>query len=261
MVKEKAARILRYVIHPHLIKERAEEKNSLKHMIRLSEYSQFSKTLAEFIQSIAQRDIVTVDKIAANMRNSEYYLYLENCNSYSLGNSCGPMNGDSGILLYTIVKLMKPELMVETGVANGFSSAFILKAMNENQKGKLFSIDIPQLKGVTVPEGKTLGWVIPDELKKRWVLRIGKSVKILPKLLEDLGEIDIFLHDSRHEYETMIFEYETAWPFLKQGGILLSDDVKANDAFLDFVNLVNTKPSLFNGIGGTSKMVVKKKAK
>jgi hypothetical protein len=49
-----------------------------------------------------------------------------------------------------------------------------------------------------------------------------------------LGSIDIFIHDSEHSYENMMFEYITAWHYLKEGGILLSDDTNLNKAFSDF---------------------------
>lgn len=45
-------------------------------------------------------------------------------------------------------------------------------------------------------------------MKDAWTLKIGKSTKVLPKVLEDVGEIDIFLHDSEHTYENMMAEYD-----------------------------------------------------
>jgi len=46
-------------------------------------------------------------------------------------------------ILYVIVRLLKPEKVVETGVAAGVSSAFILEAMDDNGIGTLYSIDLP----------------------------------------------------------------------------------------------------------------------
>ena len=47
------------------------------------------------------------------------------------------------LLLYALVRYCKPDVFVETGVSHGASSAFILAAMEENQKGHLYSIDLP----------------------------------------------------------------------------------------------------------------------
>jgi hypothetical protein len=48
--------------------------------------------------------------------------------------------------------------------------------------------------------------------------------------------LDIFLHDSLHTYQHQFFEYEVAWPYLAQGGLLLSDDIFWSRAFHRFVS-------------------------
>ena len=79
----------------------------------------------------------------------------------------------------------------------------------KNNKGKLFSIDLPQAKyeqdnkdytKSVLPTDK-IGICIYPELKKRWTLILDNSEKELPKLLERLSSIDIFLHDSQHTYK------------------------------------------------------------
>ena len=46
-------------------------------------------------------------------------------------------------LIYVIVRLLRPNCIVETGVAAGVSSTFILEALNRNDRGELYSIDLP----------------------------------------------------------------------------------------------------------------------
>jgi predicted O-methyltransferase YrrM len=142
---------------------------------------------------------------------------------------------------------------VETGVANGFSSASILQALEGNQAGELYSIGLHCRKGVTTPVSKELGWVIPEHLKHRWHLILGESFRVLPRLLEELGTIDIFLHDSRHTYKTMMKEYTIVWPHLHRGGLLLSHDVKFNDAYLDFCDKVGYTRVVISDIGAIAK--------
>lgn len=79
------------------------------------------------------------------------------------------------------------------------------------------------------------GFVIPEKLKKRWQIIIGTSTTKLPPLLEKIGKIDIFIHDSLHTYENMFFEYETAYPYIESSGLLISHDVDdEKSAFIDF---------------------------
>ena len=54
--------------------------------------------------------------------------------------------GASDKLLYFLVRLKKPNTIIETGVAAGFSSLSILKAIDFNKKGKLYSSDFPYFR-------------------------------------------------------------------------------------------------------------------
>lgn len=135
--------------------------------------------------------------------------------------------------IYVTCRMFKPEIVVETGVASGFSSAFILQALELNQKGRLFSIDLPNQPGQEI-ENET-GWLVPKNLRYRWKLILGSSKEKLPVLLRDLERVDLFYHDSEHSYENMMFEFNTVWKYLKPEGQLLADDITENAAFEEFV--------------------------
>ncbi len=157
----------------------------------------------------------------------------------------------SGQRLYDLIKKIEPDIMVETGVCNGFSSSVILKAMEENQKGHLYSVDLPvnideitteERTGAVLPPGKRSGWAVPDELRERWTLRVGNTYHELPKIFEEIsGKIDIFLHDSDHSYETMMFEFALAWRNLKEDHFLLADNIDFSKAFFHFTEAKELK--------------------
>ena len=44
----------------------------------------------------------------------------------------------------------------------------------------------------------------------------------------------------------MIFEFESAWPYIKNNGFLLSDDILENNSFLEFYTRKNLKPILLS---------------
>ena len=172
------------------------------------------------------------------------------------GYSLGAIGYAEGTYLYAVVRTLRPRVAVETGVANGFSTAFLLQALHANDGGDLYSIDLPrevgreyetgafyQGKGRTgFPPGKEPGWLIPDELREPWTLVLGRSQEELPKLLERLGTIDSFMHDSEHSYECMSFEFRTAWEALREGGVLVADDVNVNAAWDEFARDVGREP-------------------
>lgn len=146
-------------------------------------------------------------------------------------------NAITGAGFYMLVRVARPSVMVETGVFDGINTANFLLAMRENRHGRLISIDLPAVGEIVdstrgMPTGRlppdcAPGWVIPDELRDRHELLLGDSRELLPKVLEREGTIDAFLHDSLHTYDHMLFEYETAWPRIREGGLFMSDDILA----------------------------------
>ena len=156
--------------------------------------------------------------------------------------------------LYVIVRAAKPKVMIETGVSSGISSAHILRALAANGTGTLHSIDLPNVQeGSTLPQGRSSGWLVPDELRGRWRLHLGESREILPALLDMLDRVDIFLHDSDHSYESMSREFGQVLPRLPRGGLLLSDDVHLHRAWDDFCTAHGLRPSRIGNFGLTRK--------
>jgi hypothetical protein len=147
----------------------------------------------------------------------------------------------------TAVTVTKPDVVLETGVAAGITSATALAAMQSNGRGHLYSIDLPPLG---TSKEADIGGAIPPELRERWTLEVGPSRILLPKMVERLGSLDIFLADADHSYASQLAEYRTAWPALRDGGLLISDDV-ANLAFVTFAREVGVRPYLIHGPGET----------
>lgn len=171
---------------------------------------------------------------------SSYESYVREGKGMSL---IGNIQGISQEFLYFLVRAYKPKVVVETGVYRGISSALILGGLRDNNLGKLYSIDLPRAK-YTSENGtvdfsplsgrEVTGFAIPDDLKSRWELILGDSRVELPKLLDKLGTVDMFYHDSEHTYAMMMWEYKTVFPFLSGNSIISSDDVNWNTAFQDF---------------------------
>lgn len=145
------------------------------------------------------------------------------------------INPSFGPVLYAIVRILHPEIVVETGVGSGFSTTFLLSALAHNDFGRLYSIDLLRPREQQIPEEKETGWLIPDNLKDRWEFISGDARQELPTLLDHIDKLDCFFHDSDHSYEYMSWEFGLVYPRLQKGGFLLSDDTTFNMAWDDFV--------------------------
>jgi predicted O-methyltransferase YrrM len=131
-------------------------------------------------------------------------------------------------LCYLACRLIEPDTVVETGVAYGVSSAFVLRALETNGHGTLFSVDLPPLRRTYE---RFWGVAVPGELRGRWRLHRGTSARVLPRLVKENPTLDLFVHDSLHTHRNMRREFDTVWPYLREGGLLLADDVERNRAF------------------------------
>ena len=167
----------------------------------------------------------------------------------------GLINPNYGPVLYAMVRNLRPDVVVETGVASGISSTFFLEAMERNGKGRLYSIDLPSPNAHLIPAERETRWLVPERLKGRWELILGDARQELPALLTSLGEVDCFLHDSDHSFEHMTWEFTLAYPRIRPDGILLSDDITANRAWDEFVRQHDDPSTRINRTGILKKVV------
>jgi len=145
------------------------------------------------------------------------------------------MNGTAtlGRLCYLACRQLRPRMVVETGVAYGVTSAYILQALADNGYGELHSIDLPPLRH---DADRYIGYLIPFHLRHRWKLRMGSARDVLPRVLSEAGSVDVFVHDSLHTYRNMKWEFGRALAALRRGGLLISDDIEVNRAFEETIH-------------------------
>jgi len=149
------------------------------------------------------------------------------------------------IFVYALVRAVRPDVFVESGILHGLTSTFILEALHRNDSGLLISADLPSYPETgpankdgciaVLPRGKEPGWVVPDAKASRWRRLKGESTKVLPPVLTQMPSIDIFLHDSEHTTQTMFEELQLGWKHLREGGILICDNSDMSSAFHDLV--------------------------
>lgn len=150
-------------------------------------------------------------------------------------------------LLFDCVRLLKPKKVLETGVAYGWSSLAILKALSYENKGKLFSVDMPYPRK---NNEKYVGIVVPENLKKNWVLiREPDRPGIINAINEAGGKIDLCHYDSDKSWWGRHYAYPILWKSLKNGGLFISDDIQDNLYFSEFVKKKSLKYNVieFNG--------------
>jgi hypothetical protein len=152
-----------------------------------------------------------------------YFSFWAMVKCRSSGNPAGRLRGSLH---------QRPSVVVETGVARGVTSRIVLEALNRNDRGHLWSIDLPH------PFEKDLhaqtGAAVPGSHRRRWSYIEGSSRRRLPALLRSLAQVDLFIHDSLHTARNTRFEMEQTLNALAPGGIMIVDDISTHQAFANF---------------------------
>lgn len=147
-------------------------------------------------------------------------------------------------VLYAALRVLRPESVVEVGVANGVSSYYILAALHANDNdGTLTSIDLPKYEedhsgewdadaGAWIPTGRDIGWIVPDAYRPRWNVEIGNMSDLLPHEVAD-GDVDAFVYDGPKRYS----ERKRAFDRVSNstdGCLYFCDDIAWNPSFERF---------------------------
>ena len=184
----------------------------------ISDLSDFGKQISQTIWSESLKESKVIE--------SRAYKVLDSI-KYDLG------GGGAYPLIYFLTRVIKPNVVLETGVAAGFSSYSILSALNRNAKGKLFSSDFPYFR-IKDPE-KYIGIVVDNKLKNNWELYIEGDSNNLKKILSCVDEVDLFIYDSDKSYVGKKETFSKVTPFLSDEAVILIDDIEDDSFFYDFV--------------------------
>lgn len=119
--------------------------------------------------------------------------------------------------LACLVRLVKPQQIVELGAAAGIST--IMMATEMAKDAKLYSVD-------NDPE---IAWKWMDREYPQVIKIMGdtRDLAVYPDDC-DLSKTDIFFFDSLHTEEQLRKELELYTPFFKKGAILVFDDIHIN---------------------------------
>jgi hypothetical protein len=129
---------------------------------------------------------------------------------------------------YAFVRILKPRVVVETGVDKGLGAVVLCAALMRNEAegfpGRYYGTDI----------NPNAGFLLAEPYSRMGSILYGDSVTSL----QSIPEIDIFINDSDHSAEYERREYETIAPKLSpEGGLILGDNCHCTNALAAFSEL------------------------
>ena len=212
-----------------------------RHQARLGEYQDRMRPLhAGIAEALGCSEAEVAEAAGSELLKSmvvenNWVVSLPSLESPQGARSGGPIEkryGPSPELMtatHVICSLVRPSMVVETGVARGFTSCAVLEALERNGHGRLFSVEMPSLH---IGYASQVGELIPDHLRKRWTLEQGPSAVVLPRLFAREGGPQVYLYDSAASYDNQVTEFGLAAEHMPPGGILIAD-LLMTDAFAE----------------------------
>lgn len=137
---------------------------------------------------------------------------------------------------YVCVRLLKPKVIVETGVDKGLGSVVLIRGLMKNKEegygGYYYGTDIN-------PEA---GYLLNGDYNKHGEILYGDSIETLNKMTNG---IDLFINDSDHSAEYEYKEYLAIKNKLSKTGIILGDNSHSTDKLIKFSIENNRRYILF----------------
>ena len=182
----------------------------------------FEEWSTELSPSLAKESLAFADNLYSRARKE-----LSN-NPYDMG------GGGLVHIIYFITRFYKPKIIVETGIASGYSSESILQANKLNcNNAKLFSSDFPYFRFPN-PE-KYIGQLVSDEFKDNWSVFLKGDDKNLKNIVSEISHIDFFHYDSDKSYIGREKAFENVKNYLSDNAVVMFDDINDNTHFYDLV--------------------------
>ncbi|MGA9026960.1 MAG: class I SAM-dependent methyltransferase [Steroidobacteraceae bacterium] len=128
---------------------------------------------------------------------------------------------------YAFVRILKPQIVVETGVDKGLGAILLCAALMKNRSegvdGRYYGTDIN-------PEA---GWLLRRPYSELGEILVGDSIQ---SLLKFPGRIDLFINDSEHSAEYEYREYQTVAPKLTERAVVLGDNAHVTAMLAKFAS-------------------------
>jgi predicted O-methyltransferase YrrM len=146
-------------------------------------------------------------------------------------------------LVHFLVRYLRPKVVLETGVAAGYTSQAILSALEQNGEGTLFSSDFPYFR-LDEPE-RYVGCLVDDALRPRWHLGVNGDRANLAEFAPEMDQIDFVHYDSDKSVEGRAFVMDAIRGKLSPDAVVVMDDIDDNTFFRDWVDRTGTPCRVF----------------
>lgn len=211
-------------------------RKSLRWLLRSREYTNFTynlvplnrEQLVQFVADLVSVSPAQVEAVFVELESDEAMA------SHVAGAASHPpfsnfMDKDfrpaRRLAWYALVRLLKPRVVVETGIDKGMGACIICSALMRNSEegfaGRYLGTDI----------NPAAGFLLSGDYKKFGEILYGDSLESLRGMTKG---VDIFINDSDHSSEYEAKEYAAVERILSEDALLLGDNAHSTNELLYF---------------------------
>lgn len=136
------------------------------------------------------------------------------------------LSDESRCFLYHAVKVMQPESVIEIGTYWAGTSEVIARALQENEKGALYTTD-PY--GADRCPRIISRW--PQEMQQRIEFYALDSMAFMTVMRQREIVVDLAFIDGSHDYEYVLFDLLAVSRLMRPGGLLVLDNMEQAGVF------------------------------
>lgn len=175
---------------------------------RIGEYGHYVMPLRDLLQDVS-----------AFLGTADLTIFRSEMENISRANQ--GVHPEEAAVLYGLVRALRPQLVLETGTFEGYSTTQLAKALHVNGIGRLETVDVANDTGTRVPE----------DLRHVVTFRRSMPSQQMVDILAQGEGLNIFFHDSAHNYLNTMGELIAFSPFFKPDCVIVCHDAKMD--FMD----------------------------
>ena len=136
------------------------------------------------------------------------------------------MSDHSRAVLYSLVRMMRPQLVAEIGTLHAGTTEVFARALWENGGGVVHTAD--PYGGDRCP-AIIAQW--PAELQRHAQFHAKSSMDFFARMVLESKTFDLVLIDGNHDYEYALFDLQMAARLIRPGGIVVMDNAEQSGPF------------------------------
>jgi predicted O-methyltransferase YrrM len=125
----------------------------------------------------------------------------------------------SAIILFKLIRKLKPVSCIELGASVGISAAYQASALKINGKGTIVTLEgSPEIADIAIETFDSLGFTNASVIT-------GPFHKTLNDVLEVSNPVDFVFNDGHHDHNAVISYFNQVMPFLSDDAVIVLDDI------------------------------------